>query len=123
MRSAIAFSAVLAFVASAVSAAPATAAATNCNPSYNVAPSTTCFTGCNVQAGQKYVTGWTMDSTSPLFIQSLAVMCEKTSPNYRAFMTTAGTCMAACTGDDPELFNAEFQGACAWYAQHKTDTC
>ncbi|GAA5796928.1 hypothetical protein HPULCUR_002306 [Helicostylum pulchrum] len=122
MHSAVLFSAVLAFVSTAVSAAPATAAAA-CNPSYDVATSTPCFTACNVKAGEKFVSGWTMDSSSPLFIKSLAVMCEKSSPDFSAFMTAAGTCMTGCTGDDPELFNKEFAGACAWYTDHKTDTC
>jgi hypothetical protein len=120
MRASIAISTLVAFVASAVSAAPAT---TNCNPTYNVPTSTPCFTACNVAAGQTYVAGWTMNPTSPLFVSSLAIMCNKTGPNYRAFMTTAGMCMAKCTGDDPELFNAEFAGACAWWNQHKNDTC
>ena len=121
MRATLAISALVAFVAS-VSAAPA-AKATNCNPSYNVAPSTPCFLACNVAAGQDYVTGWTMDSTSPKFVPSLAIMCNKTGPNYRNFMTKAGTCMAKCTNDDPELFNKEFSGACAWWNVHKNDVC
>jgi hypothetical protein len=120
MRATIAISTLVAFVASSVSAAPA---ATNCNPSYNVAPSTPCFTNCNVVAGQEWVPGWTTDSTSPLFISSLALMCNKTGPNYRSFMTKAGTCMSKCAGDDPELFNAEFRDACAWWAVHKNGTC
>jgi hypothetical protein len=120
MRASIAISALVAFVASSVSAAPA---ATDCNPTYNVAPSTPCFTQCNVDAGQEWVPGWTMDSTSPYFISSLALMCTKTGPYYRAFMTKAGTCMSKCTGDDPELFNVEFRDACAWWAEHKYDTC
>lgn len=123
MRASIAISALVAFVASSVSAAPAAAKATNCNPSYAVPTSTPCFTACNVAAGQTYVSGWTMDPNSPLFVSSLAVMCNKTGPNYRAFMTSAGTCMAKCTGDDPEKFNAEFSGACAWWNTHKNDTC
>lgn len=40
MRSAIALS--------IVASAAAVSAATNCNPSYNVPTSGTCFTGCNV---------------------------------------------------------------------------
>ncbi|KAL7308176.1 hypothetical protein PS15m_012062 [Mucor circinelloides] len=123
MRASIAFSAVLAFVASSVSAAPSARATTDCNPSYNVPSSTPCFTACNVAAGQTWVPGWTMDSTSPLFIDSLSLMCTKTGPNYIKFMTAAGTCMAKCTSDDPELFNKEFAGACAWWAVHKDDTC
>ncbi|KAG2236094.1 hypothetical protein BDF21DRAFT_398695 [Thamnidium elegans] len=119
MHAAIAFSAVIAFVASAVSAAPAAA----CNPSYNVAPSTPCFLGCNVAAGQQYVPGWTMDNTSPLFLDSLKLMCTKGTPEYTGFMTAAGTCMMTCSGDDPALFFAEFSNACAWYAAHKDDTC
>lgn len=117
MHSAIAFSAVIAFVASAVSAA------TNCNPSYNVPASTPCFLGCNVAAGQQHVTGWTMDSTSPLFLDSLKLMCTKGTPAYTSFMTAAGMCMMTCTGDDPNLFFTEFAGACAWYGEHKNDTC
>lgn len=123
MRASIAFSAALALVASFVSAAPSPRATTDCNPSYNVPSSTPCFTACNVAAGQTWVPGWTMDSTSPLFIDSLSLMCTKTGPNYIKFMTAAGTCMAKCTGDDPESFNKEFAGACAWWADHKNDVC
>ncbi|KAI9337090.1 hypothetical protein BD770DRAFT_300421, partial [Pilaira anomala] len=97
--------------------------AADCNPSYNVAPSTECFTACNVKAGQKFVPGWTMDSKSELFVKSLTVMCDKSSSNYGSFMATAGMCMVACAGDDPELFNAEWAGACAWWADHKNDKC
>lgn len=63
-----------------------------------------------------------MDSTSPLFLDSLKVMCTKGTPTYTAFMTTAGMCMASCP-DDPTLFNNEFSGACSWYAIHANDTC
>lgn len=49
-------------------------------------------------------------------------MCSKGTSEYTAFMTTAGMCMAKCS-DDPQLFNAEFAGACTWYAAHKNDTC
>ncbi|KAI8970310.1 hypothetical protein BDF20DRAFT_826256 [Mycotypha africana] len=98
------------------------AAAVDCNPSYNVPPSTTCFTNCNIQTGQKWVPGWTMDHTSPLFLDSLALMCNKAGPNYMNFMTNAGMCMAKCTGDDPDLFTAEFTAACAWWNKHKNDS-
>lgn len=117
-------SALLSIAASSVNAAPLEVRqTTDCNPSYDVAPSTPCFTNCNVVAGQTWVPGWTMDHTSPLFLSSLALMCNKTGPNYRAFMTAAGTCMAGCSGDDPTLFAQEFAGACAWWAIHKDDTC
>ncbi|KAI8882177.1 hypothetical protein K501DRAFT_273902 [Backusella circina FSU 941] len=121
--------------ASLVNAAPTARATTDCNPSYNVAGSTECFTNCNIAsittvlfiylfaAGNAFVPGWTMDSTSPLFIDSLELMCDRNGTNYRTFMTNAGMCMASCTGDDPELFNAEWSGACAWWAEHKDDTC
>lgn len=63
-----------------------------------------------------------MDHTSSNFIASLTLMCNKGTSEYLAFMSKAGMCMAGCT-DDPELFNAEFAGACAWWAIHKNDTC
>jgi hypothetical protein len=68
------------------------------------------------------MSGWTIDHTSPKFLDSLKLMCTKGTPEYTAFMTKAGMCMAGCK-DDPELFNAEFAGACGWYAQHKSDIC
>ncbi|KAI9273311.1 hypothetical protein EDC94DRAFT_644577 [Helicostylum pulchrum] len=110
-------------IAIAIVAAAATAVSADCNPSYNVPTSTPCFTGCNVKAGSAVVSGWTMDSSSEKFIPSLAVMCNKGTDQYRNFMTVAGTCMMTCAGDDPELFNAEFAGACAWYGSHKNDSC
>ena len=63
-----------------------------------------------------------MDHTSSNFLASLTLMCNKGTSEYLAFMSKAGMCMAACT-DNPELFNAEFAGACAWWAIHKNDTC
>ncbi|GAA5797031.1 hypothetical protein HPULCUR_002409 [Helicostylum pulchrum] len=110
-------------IAIAVVAAAATAVSADCNPSYNVPTSTPCFTACNVKAGSAVVSGWTMDSSSEKFIPSLAVMCNKGTDQYRDFMTVAGMCMMKCAGDDPELFNAEFAGACAWYGSHKNDVC
>ncbi|CAO3610744.1 unnamed protein product [Mucor hiemalis] len=115
MRSTIAIAAAATFASTALAA--------NCNPSYNVAPSTACFTKCNVDKGQKWVPGWTMDSKSEKFLDSLALMCNKSGPNYGSFMAAAGMCMAGCTGDDPELFNKEFAGACAWWGTHKNDKC
>ncbi|KAI9357889.1 hypothetical protein BD770DRAFT_472718 [Pilaira anomala] len=109
-------------IALAIVAATAVVAK-DCNPSYNVAPSTECFTGCNEKAGSSIVPGWTMDHTSEKFLDSLKLMCTKTTAEYTQFMTTAGMCMIACAGDDPELFNKEFAGACAWYAEHKNDKC
>ncbi|KAI7901601.1 uncharacterized protein BX663DRAFT_418034, partial [Cokeromyces recurvatus] len=96
--------------------------AQNCNPTYNVASSGECFTNCNIKTGQKYLSGWTMDHTSPLFIDSLNLMCTKGTAEYLAFMSEAGICMSRCP-DNPALFADEFAGACAWYAQHKNDTC
>ena len=64
-----------------------------------------------------------MDHTSPKFLESLSIMCTKGTPEYTAFMTKAGMCMVGCAGDDPEKFNAEFAGACTWYAAHKDDKC
>lgn len=63
-----------------------------------------------------------MDHTSPNFLASLTLMCNKGTSEYLAFMSKAGMCMAGCS-DDPELFNAEFAGACAWWAIHKNDSC
>ncbi|KAI9281513.1 hypothetical protein BY458DRAFT_574888 [Sporodiniella umbellata] len=114
-----------AFSISAVASATliASSLAANCNPSYNVPGSGECYTNCNIKAGQKYVPGWTMDHTSELFLKSLAIMCNKSGPNYGMFMTTAGICMAGCKNDDPEQFNKEFAGACGWWNTHKNDTC
>ncbi|GAA5806879.1 hypothetical protein MFLAVUS_000227 [Mucor flavus] len=110
-------------IAIAIVAASATAVSANCNPSYNVPTSTPCFTACNVKAGSAVVSGWTMDSSSAKFIPSLNVMCNKGTAQYTEFMTVAGMCMMTCAGDDPELFKAEFAGACAWHASHKNDVC
>ncbi|KAG2233454.1 hypothetical protein INT48_008860 [Thamnidium elegans] len=110
-------------IAIAIVAAAATAVSADCNPSYNVPTSTPCFTACNVKAGSAVVPGWTMDSSSENFLPSLKLMCTKNVPAFTEFMTVAGTCMMGCAGDDPELFNAEFAGACAWYASHKDDAC
>ncbi|KAI8365775.1 hypothetical protein BD560DRAFT_332482 [Blakeslea trispora] len=104
------------------SAATVFGSTTGCNPSYNVTSSGTCFSNCNSQAGSAYLSGWTMDPDSPLFIKSLSIMCNKGTPEYLAFMTKAGMCMVNCP-DDPTLFNTEFSGACSWYNQHKNDTC
>ncbi|KAG1138502.1 hypothetical protein G6F37_010472 [Rhizopus arrhizus] len=113
------------FVISATTAAVlvTSALASNCNPSYNVPTSGECYTSCNIKAGENYVHGWTMDHTSELFIESLSIMCNKTGPNYIKFMTTAGMCMAACKDSNPDDFNNEFAGACAWWNVHKNDTC
>ncbi|ORE02472.1 hypothetical protein BCV72DRAFT_297726 [Rhizopus microsporus var. microsporus] len=116
MRSTIAISAVAVSLFTSAFAA-------NCNPSYNVPGSGECYTNCNIKAGQKFVPGWTMDHTSELFIKSLTVMCDKSGPNYASFMTTAGICMAGCKDSDPEDFNKEFAGACAWWNAHKNDKC
>lgn len=63
-----------------------------------------------------------MDHTSPNFIASLTLMCNKGTSEYLAFMSKAGLCMAGCS-DDQALFNNEFAGACAWWAEHKNDKC
>lgn len=63
-----------------------------------------------------------MDHTSPNFIPSLTLMCNKGTSEYLAFMSKAGMCMAGCP-DDQALFNNEFAGACAWWAEHKNDKC
>ncbi|KAL9551467.1 hypothetical protein MBANPS3_004257 [Mucor bainieri] len=105
-----------------VAAAAVAVSAEDCNPSYNVPTSGTCFTNCNVNAGNTFVSGWTMDHTSPNFIPSLTLMCNKGTAEYLAFMSKAGMCMASCT-DDQALFNNEFAGACAWWAEHKNDKC
>ncbi|KAI8641039.1 hypothetical protein BD408DRAFT_389509 [Parasitella parasitica] len=113
MRSSLAVAAVAVVVA---------VSAEDCNPSYDVATSGTCFTNCNINAGNTFLSGWTMDHTSPNFISSLTLMCNKGTSEYLAFMSKAGMCMAGCP-DNPELFNSEFAGACAWWAIHKNDAC
>jgi hypothetical protein len=74
-------------------------------------------------AGQDFVPGWTMDHTSPKFLDSLKLMCTKGTSEYMAFMTKAGMCMTRCTNDPQELFINEFAGACGWYSAHKDDVC
>ncbi|KAI9472272.1 MAG: hypothetical protein EXX96DRAFT_351115 [Benjaminiella poitrasii] len=109
-------------VALTLAVAGAAVSAQSCNPTYNVTTSGECFTNCNIQAGQKYVPGWTMDHTSSVFLDSLKLMCTKGTSEYLAFMSEAGMCMAGCP-DDPALFVNEFADACSWYAEHKNDTC
>ncbi|GAA5806882.1 hypothetical protein MFLAVUS_000230 [Mucor flavus] len=106
----------------AIALTAATAVSAVCNPSYNVTTSGECFTGCNVEAGNNFLPGWTMDPASDKFIPSLKLMCSKGTVQYTAFMTKAGMCMMKCT-DPQELFNNEFAGACGWYAEHKDDPC
>ncbi|CEP12857.1 hypothetical protein [Parasitella parasitica] len=117
MRSSLTIAAVAAVAVVAVAVY-----AEDCNPSYDVPTSGTCFTNCNINAGNTFLSGWTMDHTSPNFITSLSLMCNKGTSEYLAFMSKAGMCMAGCP-DDPELFNSEFAGACAWWAIHKNDSC
>lgn len=51
-------------------------------------------------------------------------MCGKGTPQYTAFMTSAGTCMMSCTQDEQNAFSTkEFPEACAWYNEHKDDSC
>ncbi|KAG2233453.1 hypothetical protein INT48_008859 [Thamnidium elegans] len=106
----------------AIALTAATAVSAVCNSSYNVPTSGTCFTGCNVEAGNVFLPGWTMDPASDKFIPSLKLMCSKGTPQYTAFMSKAGMCMMKCS-DPQELFNNEFAGACGWYAEHKDDVC
>ncbi|RCH78881.1 hypothetical protein CU098_006081 [Rhizopus stolonifer] len=106
--------AVLATVATAVSAE-------NCNPSYNTTSAGECFDNCNSKAGKGLYSDWTDDSTSPNFLKSLSYMCNKGTSEYIAFMTTAGMCMVSCS--NPDLFATEFSSACAWWQEHKNDTC
>ncbi|KAI9357888.1 hypothetical protein BD770DRAFT_410702 [Pilaira anomala] len=105
-----------------VIAAATAVIAKDCNPTYNTPGSGECFTNCNIQAGKVFYPDWTMDHTSDKFLDSLKLMCTKGTSQYTAFMTKAGMCMMGCT-DPQELFNNEFAGACAWYAEHKDDKC
>ncbi|KAI9282081.1 hypothetical protein BC943DRAFT_329134 [Umbelopsis sp. AD052] len=98
-------------------------AATNCNPSYNATTSPTCIANCNKKAGQGLWADWTDDPTSTNFVKSLSFQCEKGTPNYMAFMTSAGVCMTSCSTDDQSAFKTEFQQACQWYTSHTNDTC
>lgn len=75
------------------------------------------------KSGQSLWPEWTDDPASSNFINSLAFQCEKGTPNYMAFMTSAGMCMTSCSADDQAAFKTEFQQACQWYTSHSNDTC
>lgn len=72
-------------------------------------------------AGKTFFSDWTSDPASPNFIKSLSLMCNKGSAEYMAFMTKAGMCMVSCS--NPESFSQEFASACAWWQEHKNDSC
>ncbi|KAG1315124.1 hypothetical protein G6F64_000906 [Rhizopus arrhizus] len=93
----------------------------DCNPTYDTPSAGPCFADCNEKAGKTFFSDWTNDKSSPQFLKSLTLMCQKGTSDYTSFMTKAGICMVSCA--NPELFNAEFAGACAWWQAHKDDTC
>ncbi|ORE21699.1 hypothetical protein BCV71DRAFT_167306, partial [Rhizopus microsporus] len=105
-----------------LAAAAATAvSAQSCNPTYNTPSAGECFAKCNESAGKTFFSDWTSDPASPNFLKSLSLMCSKGTAEYMAFMTKAGMCMVSCS--NPDLFNQEFASACAWWEQHKNDSC
>ncbi|KAI9250181.1 hypothetical protein BDA99DRAFT_523076 [Phascolomyces articulosus] len=102
----------------------ASAAAANCNPSYNVAAGPECITKCRQEAGLAMDKSYTLDASSDKFISSLALECEKGTPSYTSFMTQSGMCMMKCSeSDQADYGSREHADACTWYTAHKSDTC
>ncbi|ORZ18552.1 hypothetical protein BCR42DRAFT_411137 [Absidia repens] len=99
-------------------------AAQNCNPTYNVASSGDCMKQCSMDAGKSIYSDYTLDPASPNFIKSLSSSCYKGTPDYIAFMTSAGTCWLKCDKKQQDDYTQrEFKESCSWYNEHKDDTC
>ncbi|KAI9491710.1 hypothetical protein BDB00DRAFT_766657 [Zychaea mexicana] len=102
----------------------ASAAAADCNPSYNVTAGPECISNCRQKAGSAMWSDYTTDPTSPNYIESLSYECVKGTPTYTTFMTQSGICMMSCSSDDQADYgNREHTEACAWYTEHSSDTC
>ncbi|KAI9491728.1 hypothetical protein BDB00DRAFT_746836, partial [Zychaea mexicana] len=99
-------------------------AAANCNPSYDVAEPGPCVKECKIKAGQDMWAQWTDDPASADFIESLSYKCERGTPAYTTYMTQSGMCVMNCSADEQADYgNREHADSCAWYQEHKDDTC
>ncbi|ORX51945.1 hypothetical protein DM01DRAFT_240242, partial [Hesseltinella vesiculosa] len=99
-------------------------AAQHCNPTYNVVSAGSCIDNCAQQAGSAALPSFSLNSTSPDFIGSLAVECDRSNINYVSFMTKAGSCWLTCSkAEQDDYTQRAFNQTCSWYQQHKSDTC
>ncbi|KAG0847785.1 hypothetical protein G6F17_012223 [Rhizopus arrhizus] len=64
--------------------------AQDCNPTYDTPSAGSCFADCNEKAGKTFFSDWTNDKSSPQFLKSLTLMCQKGTSDYTSFMTKAG---------------------------------
>ncbi|ORZ00938.1 hypothetical protein BCR43DRAFT_511873 [Syncephalastrum racemosum] len=98
--------------------------AIDCSSSYNVTAGSDCIENCKKSAGTTLYSDYTTDPSSPNFIKSLSYECAKGTPDYTAFMSSSGTCMMGCSSTEQQDYGSrEYAQTCAWYAEHKDDTC
>ncbi|KAK9663762.1 hypothetical protein K7432_017944, partial [Basidiobolus ranarum] len=67
-----------------------------------------CIEKCSLSTGSKLVDGFTVDPKSPNFMKSLDLYCDKTGPNYNAYMNEAMECMGACPQAELDGFMKNF---------------
>jgi hypothetical protein len=62
---------------------------------------------------------FTSDPSSPDFMASLAFAHERGTPNYTKYMTDTGMCLMSCPMSEQNLYNEQYKGKAAWYAEKK----
>ncbi|ORX99090.1 hypothetical protein K493DRAFT_348774 [Basidiobolus meristosporus CBS 931.73] len=76
-----------------------------------------CIDKCSLATGTKLIDGFTVDPTSPDFMKSLDVFCDKTGPHYNAYMNEAMECMGKFPKDQLDGFMKNFRPICNWYGE------
>ncbi|KAG0291211.1 hypothetical protein BGZ96_005404 [Linnemannia gamsii] len=103
------------------SAVVAVASAQTLNPLYPFQPNGACVDACLNKAGKSMFDKFTNDPCSPDFMASLAFAHERGTPNYTKYMTDTGMCIMNCPKPEQELYNEQYKGKAAWYADKKAN--
>ncbi|KAI9301479.1 hypothetical protein BJ944DRAFT_271450 [Cunninghamella echinulata] len=99
-------------------------AAQSCNSSFNVTSTGECIQKCSIDAGKSIDPNYNLNPSSPNFIKSVGLFCNKQNSDYIAFMTKAGTCWTGCDKASQDAYTkVEFPATCQWYQAHKDDKC
>ncbi|KAF8947730.1 hypothetical protein BGZ47_008102 [Haplosporangium gracile] len=101
------------------SAVVAVASAQDVNPLYPFQPNGPCVDGCLTKVGKSMFDKFTNDPASPDFMASLAFAHERDTPAYKTYMTQTGMCIMNCPMSEQDLYNTQYKGKAAWYADKK----
>ncbi|KAF9186833.1 hypothetical protein BGZ51_008748 [Haplosporangium sp. Z 767] len=86
---------------------------------YPFKPNGPCITKCLLDIGKSMFPDFTNDPNSPYFFQSLYYAHERTTSEYKQYLSTTNDCNVLCPKEEIELYMSQYTPKHDWYHANK----